>query len=424
MLKARKRLAVIGGCAVLAGLAGPAVSGASAMGVFVSNAAPGATGSAHGCETAGYDTIQGALDGVAPGSSIKVCPGTFVEQLVIEKGVKISAASGAGTVDVKLPAVAANASGACATGSEEQTEIVLCTGESVSLTNLEIDARAPKGTCNASLFGIFVGGGATLLATNDKILGAGASPIENECAGGIGVQVGTTRESGQVGHAMLRGVSVAEYQKSAVTAEGAGSSVAVRNSHLTGNAADLQHHVGQNGVQIMFGASGSVQGSSISENGLAGKVHSLGILLYQPAPGVKIANDTLLEDDSGLRFQSGATTQPSSPEVKIVHSRFLKNGVAGLILEQGDVAVNRDTIEGGSIGIELVQAASQPFALSSSAVADTISGMSRAAVAVVSDHAPGDHPGEFSIKGSSISGNATEVENTSATFTVTRSHDN
>jgi hypothetical protein len=49
--------------------------------------------------------------------------------------------------------------------------------------------------------------------------------------------------------------------------------------------------------------------------------------------------------------------------------------------------------------------------------------MSKAAVEVQSDNAPGDHPGNFTIKHSAISENATEVDDESTTFTVTKSHD-
>jgi hypothetical protein len=84
------------------------------------------------------------VEAVSAGTSIKVCPGTYAEQVVIDKGVKISAPGGEGTATVKLPATIATASGPCATSPEEETEIVLCTSESVNLTNLSIDAGSPE----------------------------------------------------------------------------------------------------------------------------------------------------------------------------------------------------------------------------------------------------------------------------------------
>jgi Right handed beta helix region len=425
---ATKRLALIGACASLAGLAGPAISSASAS-VFVSNTTP-VTTKGGGCEHPRFATIQGAVEASAPGASIKVCPGTYAEQLVIDKGVKIGASGAEGSATVTLPATIAHTSGPCATRPEEMTEVVLCTSESVSLSNLSIEAKFPEGTCNDSLYGIFVGGGATLTAKHDEIHGAGASPI-NGCQGGVGVEVGTAREPEQVGKAKLVEDSVSEYQKNGITAAGVGSNVAVVKSDIHGAGATTQ--TAQNGVQISFGSGGSVKGSTIEGNecdhptacgtNAFESAQATGILLFEAAPTVTISKNTFEADDEGVYFAAGGATQPSSAEVKIVNNRFVDDRFEGLVLEQGDAEVNHNTIEGGQIGIDIIQAEYEPFAPSSSATGDTITGMSKAAVEVQSDNAPGDHPGNFTIKHSAISGNAAEVDDESTTFTVTKSHD-
>jgi hypothetical protein len=429
MSKATKRLALIGACASLAGLAGPAVSSASAS-VFVSNTTP-VTTKGGGCEHPRFATIQGAIEASAAGTAIKVCPGTYAEQLVIDKGVKISASGAEGSATVTLPASIAHTSGACATRPEEMTEVVLCTSESVSLTNLAIEAKFPEGTCNDSLYGIFVGGGATLTAKHDEIHGAGASPI-NGCQGGVGIEVGTAREPEQVGKAKLVEDFVSEYQKNGITAEGVGSNVAVIKSDIRGAGATTQ--TAQNGIQISFGSGGSVKGSTIDNNECDHPTacgsnpfetsQATGILLFEAAPTVVISKNFIEEDDDGVYLATGAATQPTSPEVLIVHDTFANDRYEGLVLEQGDAAVNHDTFGGEmAVGIDIIQTASQPFAPNSSATGDTITGMSKAAVEVQSDNAPGDHPGNFTIKKSAISENAAEVDDESTTFTVTKSHD-
>jgi hypothetical protein len=427
MSKARKRLALVGACAVVAVLAGPGLSSASAMTVFVSNTAPVAAVSGD-CEHPSYTTIQGAVEAVSPGTTIEVCPGTYAEQLVIDKRVKINAFGGEGSATVKLPATIATASGPCATSPEEETEIVLCTSESVNLTNLRIDARFPTGTCRQSLYGIFVGGGATLIARYDQIVGAGASPV-NGCLGAVGLQVGFTPPPGQggrvnpeqVGRAKLIASSIREYDASGIVAEGAGSNVAVIKSDIHGGGPSTSHN--PTGIQIRDGASGSVKGSWIQGNANAGRQFGTGILIHHAAPPVVISNDTLEENGIGLRFASGAATQPSSPEVKVVHNHFINDEYAGLFLEQGDALINYNSIEGGQLGILINQTASQPFAPNSSALRDTVSGTGEVAIEVQSDNSPGDHPGDFLIKNSAISNNPVEVRDQSTTFTVTRFHD-
>jgi hypothetical protein len=225
----------------------------------------------------------------------------------------------------------------------------------------------------------------------------------------------------QVGRAKLISSSISEYDASGIVAEGTGSNVAVIKSHIDGGGPSISHN--PTGIQIRDGSSGSVKGSTISRNANASRQYGTGILLYHPTPPVVISNNTIEEDGIGLRFVSGATTQPTSPEVKVVHNRFINDEFIGLFLEQGDALINYNSIEGGQVGILINQTASQPFAPNSSASRDTITDMGEAAVKVQSDRSSGDHPGDFLIKYSAISNNAVEVIDESTTFTVTKSHD-
>lgn len=423
MYKSGRRLALMGACSTLALLlAGPG-SASAAKTVFVANAAPVAEVGG-GCEHPSFATIQGAVNAVSPGTAIKVCPGTYSEQLVIEKGVKISALESTESVTVKLPAtIAAATGGPCAKSGEEETEVVVCTSEAVGLTKLVIDARFPAETCKSDRYGIYVGGGAKLTAKYDVILGAGASPV-NGCPG-VGLQIGNAPAPGQsgrvapeqVGQARLVTCSIEEYTSDGIVAEGAGSKVAAVKTSVEGGGAHATV-----GVQIREGATGSVKYSTIRKNTDAGR-NGTGVILHHAAPTVVLYKNDIDENGRGLTFVSGATTQPSSPEVKIFRNHFILNLAAGLILEQGDALISYNVIEGSEFGIGIVQSDSQPFAPNSSASHDTITGLGEAAVQVTSDRSPNDHPGDFLIKSSSISNNPREVENESLNFTVTRLND-
>src|SRR5271165_6351383 len=59
------------------------------------------------CPSAGYSTIQSAIDAVEPGGEIRVCAGVYAEQISIHKPLSIQADNGA----ILLPsAMARNAS--------------------------------------------------------------------------------------------------------------------------------------------------------------------------------------------------------------------------------------------------------------------------------------------------------------------------
>ena len=69
-------------------------------------------------------------------TTVKVCAGTYTEQVQITKGVKILAEAGA---VLKLPASPANSTTACDTAIEapyqpNQDEISICTSQTVTIT--------------------------------------------------------------------------------------------------------------------------------------------------------------------------------------------------------------------------------------------------------------------------------------------------
>lgn len=418
MLRVRRHLTLIGACAVVAAAVGPGAATAAGRVVYVSNTAPvSATGG--DCEHPQFVRIQSAVETVAPGSSIKVCPGSYAEQLVIEKGVKIINAAAAGEAVLTMPAEVAQGTGSCAPSPASQVEITVCTPEPVMLRNVHIDTRFATSNCNPDLYGIFVGAGAKLTAKQDQILGP-SNTLGGNC-GGVAVQVGTDREPEQAGEASLIEDTISDYKKAGIVAAGLGSRVAVTKSTVTGGGRDAGSE--QIGIEIHAGATGSVRRSTINESGRLGRSRGYGIVIDHATPPIRIAYNTIENDGNGMRFATGATVQPSAPEINITHNRFLNNDSQGLILEQGKAQINNDTIEGGAYGIVIVQNNSQLFAPNSLASNDTIAAMSGAAIFVSSDGAPGDPPGDFLIKHSSISNNVREVEDLSTTFTVTRLHD-
>ncbi len=415
MYKSGRRLALISACSALALLASTG-SAWAAKTVFVSNTAP-LTEAGNDCEHPRFATIQGAVEAAAPATAIKVCPGTYSEQLVIDKPVKIAAPEAG--VTLTLPATIADGTGGpCRVSPEEQTEIAICTSGAVGLTKLVIDARFPEGTCRNYLYGIFVGGGAKLTAKTDEIIGAGASPIA--ACFGTGVEIGSTIPPVQVGQARLLDCWIHEYDGEGVAAEGAGSSVAVTKTRVEAGGPGLHNPIG---VKIREGATGSIKSSTIAENGKRGRGSGgTGVSLFNAAPPVTIYGTYFRENSHGVTFASGAATQPTTPELRIFRSQFIHNET-GILLEQGDALISYDLIEDSSVAIGIIQKGSQPYAPNSSAAHDTIQGSGEAAIKVTSDNERSDPPGDFPIKSSAISNNPAEVENNSENFTVTRLND-
>jgi hypothetical protein len=405
-------------------LTGVAASAASAASVFVSNSAPVVAGG-KSCAQPGFKTVQEGV-AAAGGGTVNVCAGTYTEQVSINEGVKLKAVSGPGTAKLVMPASPALGTSACdvKSGSENQIdEISICTTGTVTISGINVEAVIPIETCAYGLNAIFVAGGGTLSASNLTVNGASTSlNAYKGCQHGIAVRVGSAAKA-EVGHATLKGLTVTGYQKNGPTVSGAGSTMAVSSSTVTGEGATP--YIAQNGIEIAFGGQGSVKTTSVSGNecnvascGATGEQAS-GVLFYQGAAGSSVSGSTIKENDMGIYYGSGKATVPASPEVTMNTDVLTSNRYEGVYLEEGKASLSADTINGsGRVGIDLAQYEGQASASESSANKIKISGQSEAAIKVESDKKPGDIPGRFVITNSTETGNGALLINESNNFEV------
>jgi hypothetical protein len=396
---------------------------ASAATLYVSNGAPVVVGG-HSCAQPGYSSVQAAIES-GPNAKISVCPGTYTEQLTITGPVKLTDASGAGTATIAMPAVPVLSSTSCDTlaGLRQIDEISICTSGTVSITGLDIDAVVPLETCEYGFNGIFVAGGGTLNATDVAVDGAGTSlNADKGCQHGVAVAVGL-KTPAEVGHATLKDVDVFGYEKNGPTARGAGSTLTVIGSTITGEGATP--YIAQNGIEVAYGAQGSVKSSTISGNecdvascGASGEQAS-GALFYGAASGSSVSGSTLRENDLGAYYDSMSATQPASPEVTFTKDVLTSNRYEGFVLEEGKALLSKDTVNGGGdVGIDLSQYEGQKLASQSSATGTKVEDQTEAAIKVESDDKPGDVKGSFDFTDGTFSGDATVLDNESSNFEV------
>jgi hypothetical protein len=420
-LKRSKRITrLVIGIAVVAGvvtLASPGIAGAArSNGLWVSNTTAPVTGASTSCTTPGYSTIQSALDAATAGATIHVCAGIYPEQLQVTQAVSLV---GVGSATVELPPTAANSTTTCDAAMEaggyqpNQDLVSICTSATVSITDLTLNAAWPSGTCYDSLYGVLVGGGATLKLTSSNLTAAGASPI-NGCQGGVGIQVGSTRSTpSQVGTVVMSDDSISGYQKNGMTIDGVGSSGNLKHVTVTGAGATDQ--TAQNGIQVSRGATAKITLSTVSGNecnnsscGADSQADSqaTGVLFYNAGNGSSVTASTLSGNDIGV--YASAVTAPTASQIAIKVDTFTNNRYESVLLDQGSTTLSKDTMSGGNVGIQAIQYNGQSFAAQGVAKSVTISGMSVAAAQVYSDLAPsGDLPVILSISKSQISGNPT-----------------
>ena len=407
----------LGGLAVL-----PAAAFASSPSSLWVNAtgavAPSAT-TGTSCANPGFTTIQAALDAAPANATVHVCSGTYAEQLSIISPVSIVSAGS--SITVELPAVPAVTTSACTPAigdpvAQYQDEITICTTGTVGIKGITVQALWPTDTCNDGLYGIFVGGGATLNMKDSEMDGAGAFPL-NGCQGGVGIQVGRNLTT-QVGHASLNNVKVINYQKGGITVDGPGSTAKIIGSTVTGAGPSP---IAQNGIQISRGAKGTIKSTTVSGNecnydaptcgpdGLTA-AQSAGVLLYGAASGSSVTNSSI--DNNDLGVYAGAVT-PNASTVSITHDVFgtialPANRYEAIQVDGATATVSHDSVRGGNVGLQLLQYGGQPFGSVAVARDDTFNGLSVAAAQIDSDEAGavgGDLSGSLSITKSKVSEN-------------------
>lgn len=395
------------------------------------------TGNGTGCGNPGFNSIQDAVNAAPAGSTIQVCAGTYTEQLQITRSVTIN---GKGNVFVALPSTPGNSTTPCDTApgtgqfQADQDGVAICGNADVALKNIVIDAAWPTSTCDDSLYGILVGGGATLTFSGSAVTAAGAFPL-NGCQGGVGIQVGMgwTTPVG-VGHLNLTDSSVSGYQKNGITVDGWQSTATINDAVVTG--AGPTPSIAQNGIQVsslgkasitnstVVGNECSVNAAPCGANGLT-QTQSAGVLFFGAATGSTVSSSHIADNDMGLYYVANASGRAiTKPALTISGDTFTDNRYEGLTLDQGIANVTHSTIENGNVGIEVLQYAGssgQTFGAKSVASFITFSKIHVATVDVNSDAAPGDKAGSFTISSSNT--HASKVKDNSKNLPVIQKSD-
>jgi hypothetical protein len=313
-----------------------AVAGATASPAYWVSPAGVSTGQNVSCATAAYSTVQSAVtaaEAAETGHSvptIELCSGTYSEQVTVTKSLNIVRASGAVAIQLPASVGASQTTGLSATTCQDgdaatgtqvpQSVVEICAansagantkGVTVSISHITIEGNWPGSVCYDSLYDVLVEGGASLVLTDSVVTQAGAYPL-NGCQGGVGVEAGFS-PTGQIGHATLVNDTINNYQKNGITIDGTDSTGYISNVTVSGDGPTNQ--TAQNGIQISFGATGTVTHSTITGNNYTGtgEAFATGVLVVGGGGNVcgigknsglvrhaNVSRNTLINNDVGI----------------------------------------------------------------------------------------------------------------------------
>ena len=371
---------------------------------WVSNSLP--VGTNRSCTNPGFSTISAALAVAPAGATVRVCAGTYQEQLAITQSVSINAR---GAVTLLLPATPSDTVTSCDTdgGAQPNQDVVdICgsaPGTQVTITGFTIEGNWPSDVCNDSLYGVAVLGGANLTMSNSTVEDIGGDPLTDGCQGGVGIEVGLaqTGTTADTGSATLTNDTVKSYQKNGITVDGTGSSATMTG--VTTIGAGPSPAIAQNGIQISDAATATISGGHVSGNECSltnvcgpdgfSQTQSCGILLYD-AGQTSVSSVTVSGNDLGIYNLEGYAqtyyTPPATLPTQALTSLALANRYENAYFDEGNATFTSSHLSNGNQGIEMGQASYQTSPSVVSAMSDTITGAAQDAVFVGSDGVSGD----------------------------------
>ena len=210
------------------------------------------------CPNAAFTRIQDAVDAASPGDEIRICKGTYAEQVTIRKPLSINADNGA----VLMPSAMQANTTSLFDAAPIATALLVADTPDVSITGLTVDgANNAISACAPDLIGISFqnasGGLDHVTVRNFKL----ASSL-NACQSGTGIFLQSG--NGGVSKVEIDHCTVHDFQKNGITADEKGTVTIIRRNVVTGVGPTAG--AAQNGVQIGFGAAGSILDNVVTNN--------------------------------------------------------------------------------------------------------------------------------------------------------------
>jgi parallel beta-helix repeat protein len=210
------------------------------------------------CPNAGFTHIQDAVDAASPGDEIHICKGIYVEQVAIHKSLTIDADNGA----ILMPSSMQANTSSLFDAAPIATALLVADATGVSISGLTVDGvNSGISQCAPDLIGISfqnASGELDRIAVRNFKLTASL----NGCQSGTGIFVQSG--NGGVSKVEIEHCTVHDFQKNGITADEIGTVTIIRRNIVTGVGPTTG--AAQNGVQIGFGAGGSILDNVVTNN--------------------------------------------------------------------------------------------------------------------------------------------------------------
>lgn len=316
------------------------------------------------CPTAAYTSIQAAVTAASPGDEIRICQGTYVEQIVIQKPLDIDAEDGA----ILMPSAMLQNSTSLFDAAPLAVALLVANTTGVSIDGLIVDgSNSGISACSPDLFGIaFQNASGYIRHTTVRNFKLASSLNGCQSGSGIFVQSG----GGQISDVTIDSNSVHDFQKNGITADEAGSQVSIRGNVVTGLGPTTG--AAQNGIQIGFGAAGLIDRNTVTNNlwspcaSITACAAVATNILVTQSDGVTVSDSTVAVSQVGIFVDANSAdltgNQSSASSVfdgirlqgnsnQARHNSVFSASESGIFLDGNDNVIRNNSITEASIAI-------------------------------------------------------------------------
>lgn len=233
------------------------------------------------CPSAAYRFIQAAVNAASPGDTIKVCPGTYREQVTIPTG-KDNIFLGS---TVPYAAIIEAPSGM----ADEKAIVRVRGARYATICSFTITGPGEQ-ECDSLRYGVLVDAGGSATIRQNYITQIQDDVDPNFCPNGVGIQVGNPA-NGTTGTATLLDNTIDHYQLYGIDVLHAGSNARIIGNDITGDGAEDE--IGQEGIFVLAGATAHAAYNTVRDN-------AAGIFLEDAGSGIYIERNRFEDNNVGI----------------------------------------------------------------------------------------------------------------------------
>jgi len=282
--------------------------------------------------------IQEAVNSVAAGSTIYICPGNYPEQVVITKGITLVGVSGNGATGAAAdgannPTIVPPSAGLVVSakdlygnpnGQPTAAQVLVQTPSNrlstpivVNISNLIVDGTGGASSfqdCTTDFVGIYYqNASGTLNHVTARFQELSQSLFG--CQNGLAIYAQSGYGTGGAAKVAIDHSSVHDYDKNGITADGSGTNATITANYVVGIGPTTL--IAQNGIQLSDSAIGTISGNTVTDD-----------VYINPADCSTPSNPPCWSATGILLYDSGG----SSAKVVTVTANTVSNAQGGVII--------------------------------------------------------------------------------------------